>query len=167
MGVITDGCGDLTRPAWGHRQTKGRHAMQRVQSPQRTMLWSQLRSAGLFAVRYGIGGAIIVAGVVVLAVVPGDQGAYGFASALGAGSAVLLLNLLYRVSVNSERDRDREEEARRYLDEHGHWPADDEKEQVSWRQWTLPAGVITAEEEERERRGAPARGTGTSVLQPQ
>lgn len=140
--------------------------MQRDQSPQRTALpTAPLRSAGLFAVRYGIGGGIIVAGLVLLAVAPGDLGGYGFASALGAGLSVLLLNFLYRVSVSGERDREREEEARRYLDEHGHWPADDEKEPVSWRQWTLPAGVITAEQEERERRRIPGGATGKSVLQ--
>lgn len=74
-----------------------------------------------FAVRYGIGGAIVLAGVVVLALVPGELGAYGFASAIGAGLSVLLLNLLFRISVSGDRDREREEEARRYFDQHGVW----------------------------------------------
>jgi hypothetical protein len=35
---------------------------------------------------------------------------------------VLLLNLLFRMGVEGDRDREREEAARRYFDEHGHWP---------------------------------------------
>lgn len=119
------------------------------------------RSAGLLAVRYGIGSAIMLAGVVILLAVPGDLGAYGFASAMGAAMSVLLLNLLYRMSVSSERDREREEEARRYFDENGVWPDDEEEARVPWRQWTLPPGVLTAEDEDRERRRA--RGAPTPV----
>ena len=83
------------------------------------------RSAGLFAVRYGIGAVMVLAGVVALIVIRGEMGAFGFASAIGAGLSVVLLNLLYRLSVSSEREREREEEARRYLDEHGVWPDDE------------------------------------------
>jgi len=35
---------------------------------------------------------------------------------------VWLMNWLYRVSVASNHDREREEEARRYYDVHGRWP---------------------------------------------
>lgn len=105
------------------------------------------RSAGLFAVRYGIGGVMVLAGIVVLAVVPGDLGAYGFASAIGAGLSVVLLNLLYRLSVSGDREREREEEARRYLDEHGFWPDDEETPQrPSTRRWILPRGVVLPEQ---------------------
>ena len=41
---------------------------------------------------------------------------------LTAATAVLLLNVLYRIGVQGDRERDREEEARRYFDEHGRWP---------------------------------------------
>ena len=84
------------------------------------------RSAGLFAIRYGIGGAMVLGGIVLLIAVGGDLGAYGFASAVGAGLSVLLLNLLFRMSVSGDRERDREEQARRYFDEHGVWPDDKE-----------------------------------------
>jgi hypothetical protein len=30
--------------------------------------------------------------------------------------------VLYRIGVAGDRDRDREEEARRFFDEHGRWP---------------------------------------------
>ena len=102
--------------------------MPHIQSPEYTTSSSiTWRSAGLFAVRYGIGAVMVLAGVVALIVVPGEMGAHGFASAIGAGLSVVLINLLYRLSVSGDRDREREEEARRYLDEHGVWP-DDEPE---------------------------------------
>jgi hypothetical protein len=41
---------------------------------------------------------------------------------ISAATAVLLLNVLYRIGVQGDRERDREEEARRYFDEHGRWP---------------------------------------------
>jgi hypothetical protein len=111
------------------------------------------RSAGLFAVRYGLGGAMIVGGIVALIAVGGELGAYGFASAVGAGLSVLLLNLLYRMSVSGDRDRDREEEARRHFDAHGVWPDDEEAPtRATGRRWTLPAGAVTPEQEEHERR---------------
>jgi len=50
---------------------------------------------------------------------------------LSAASAVLLLNVLYRMGVEGDRERDREEEARRFFDEHGRWP--DEPESASRR----------------------------------
>ena len=94
---------------------------------------------------------MVLAGIVVLPVVGGDLGWYGFASAIGAGLSVVLLNMLYRISVSDQRDREREEAARRYLDEHGTWPDDEHKEPVSGRQWTLPRGVMTREREEDAR----------------
>ena len=39
-----------------------------------------------------------------------------------AGLSVWLLNLLYRVGVKGDRERDAEDRARAYFDEHGHWP---------------------------------------------
>jgi len=35
---------------------------------------------------------------------------------------VLLLNVLYRIGVEGDKERDREEEAREYFDQHGRWP---------------------------------------------
>jgi hypothetical protein len=128
-----------------------------------TAFW---RSAGLFAVRYGIGAALILAGVVVLLAVEGDLGAYGFASGAGAGLAVLLLNLLYRMSVSGDRDREHEEAARRYFDEHGVWPDDEEApERVSGRRWTLPRGAVTAEQEERDGKFPGRRRVDTTISQ--
>jgi hypothetical protein len=95
---------------------------------------------------------MILAGIVVLIVVGGDLGAYGLASGVGAGLSVLLLNLLYRMSVSGDRDRAREEAARRHFDAYGVWPEDEEpRKRVSGPRWRLPEGTVTLEQEERER----------------
>ena len=73
----------------------------------------------LAAIRYGIPAALIIAGVVVGAVADSVAGAALFFS---AGSAVLLLNVLYRIGVQGDKERDREDEARAYFDKHGRWP---------------------------------------------
>ena len=44
---------------------------------------------------------------------------------VGAGLALLLLNLLFRIGAEGDRERDDEQAAREYLATHGHWP--DEK----------------------------------------
>jgi hypothetical protein len=39
---------------------------------------------------------------------------------------VLLLNVLYRIGVQGDRERDTEQEARDFFDEHGRWPDEPE-----------------------------------------
>jgi hypothetical protein len=95
-------------------------------------------------VRYGIPAALVVAGFIVLAAVRGDTGLEGWALFTGAGLSVLLLNVLFRVGVEGEKDRAREDEARDYFDEHGEWPED---ERPRGRQWKLPPGVETLDDE--------------------
>ena len=96
------------------------------------------RSIGIFAVRYGIGAVMVVAGIVLLIAVPGT-GVDGFAMAVGGGLAVVMINFLFRLGVSGDEERVREEEARRYFDEHGEWPEDPPPKQ---RKWTLPAGTV-------------------------
>jgi hypothetical protein len=79
-------------------------------------------SLGLNAVRYGIPLALFVAGNVV-ALTSGRVGMAAGAMFVSAAIAVLLLNLLYRLGVEGDKERDREEAARRYFDEHGRWPS--------------------------------------------
>jgi hypothetical protein len=106
--------------------TRSKGTMQNAQQPSDETSWTHSwRSAGLAAVRYGIGGMMMLGGVVLLVVVGGDLGAYGFASAVGAGLSVMLLNLLYRIGVSGDYDREREEEARKHFDAHGVWPDDE------------------------------------------
>jgi hypothetical protein len=109
-------------------------------------------SVGLILVRYGIGALMVLAGIVMVAVNPGGLGVDGFAMAVGGGLSVLLINFLFRVSVSSNVDREREEDARRYFDDHGEWP---EEETRRGRRWTLAPGVMTAGDEGAE--GQPVR----------
>ena len=70
--------------------------------------------------------AIIVSGFVVAAVTGfSENGVEGGTLLVAAGLSVWLLNLLYRVGVQGDRERDEEDRARAYFDEHGHWPDDE------------------------------------------
>jgi hypothetical protein len=46
----------------------------------------------------------------------------GWAMCMGSAGAVLLLNLLFRYGAQGDSERENEESARAYFDEHGHWP---------------------------------------------
>ena len=70
------------------------------------------------AVRYGIPAVLFIAGMVVWA----TGGIAAGALFISAATAVLLLNVLFRIGVEGDKDRDREDEARRFFDEHGRWP---------------------------------------------
>jgi hypothetical protein len=75
----------------------------------------------LHAIRYGIPVALFIAGAVVMATAGGVGLAAG-ALFFSAGTAVLLLNVLHRIGVEGDRERDAEQEARDFFDEHGYWP---------------------------------------------
>jgi hypothetical protein len=75
----------------------------------------------LAAIRYGIPLVLLIAGIVVTATA-GNVGLAAGALFFSAASAVLLLNVLYRIGVEGDKERDREEAAREYFDQHGHWP---------------------------------------------
>jgi hypothetical protein len=106
-------------------------------------------SVGMLILRYGIGAVMVLAGIVMLIVDPSGLGVDGFAMAVGGGLSVLLINFLYRLGVSGDREREEEERARAYFDEHGEWPEEEEK--VRERKWRLAPGVQTLEEEEAER----------------
>jgi hypothetical protein len=77
---------------------------------------------------------IAVAGIVLIAIggtTPSLAVAHGGSGLSAIGICLLLvalivwmINWLFRMSIESNRDREREEEARRYFDEHGRWPDD-------------------------------------------
>jgi hypothetical protein len=79
----------------------------------------------MHAVRYGIPLVLLIVGVVVSATAGGVGLAAG-ALFFSAASAVLLLNVLYRIGVQGDRERDTEQEARDFFDEHGRWPDEPE-----------------------------------------
>jgi hypothetical protein len=67
--------------------------------------------------------AIIAGGVIVIVATGGSEtGVEGAAGIIGAGASVWLLNVIFRVGVQGERDRDAEDEARAFYGEHGYWP---------------------------------------------
>ncbi len=71
--------------------------------------------------RYVLPAAIILAGGVALLWGTEDS-FYGGVSLIGAGMSVWLISWAYRVGVNGDRDRDTEDQARRYFDRFGRWP---------------------------------------------
>jgi hypothetical protein len=76
----------------------------------------------MIAVRYVLPGVILLAGVVALLVSDTLTGLEGLAMGIGVAGSVLLLNVLYRIGVKGDLERDDEEAARVFYDEHGHWP---------------------------------------------
>jgi hypothetical protein len=67
--------------------------------------------------------AIIVGtGVLLWVISPSVDTAEGSAGIIGAGLSIWLLNILFRIGVKGDIERDEENAARHYFDEHGHWP---------------------------------------------
>jgi hypothetical protein len=79
----------------------------------------------MIAVRYVLPAAIFLAGVLALIFSDTINGLEGLAMGIGVALSVLLLNVLYRVGVKGDLERDDEEAARVYFDEHGRWPEDE------------------------------------------
>ncbi len=73
-------------------------------------------------VRWGLPGLVVAGGIILWAIDPSADRAEGAAAIVGAGLAIALLNLLFRVGVTGDRTREEEDEARAYFDRHGHWP---------------------------------------------
>ena len=76
----------------------------------------------IWFVRYGIGLLTVLAGVIWLIIDVGGFGAEGFFAFVGAGLSIILINVLFRLGVASDREREEHEEAWRYYERHGHWP---------------------------------------------
>jgi len=76
----------------------------------------------VFAVRYVLPGVLVVAGLVCLFVAPESTRLEGWAGFTGAGLSILLLNVLYRIGVVGDEERDTEQRQRDYFDRHGRWP---------------------------------------------
>ncbi|MEA2355304.1 MAG: hypothetical protein QOD61_1433 [Solirubrobacteraceae bacterium] len=81
-------------------------------------------SVALRLIRYGLPGAILLAGVILSIAVPGETGVDALVGLGGVAACVLLLNVLLRLGASGDRDRMREAAARAYYDEHGRWPDD-------------------------------------------
>ena len=75
----------------------------------------------LFGVRYVLPTAIVIGGVVVMAL-GSETDLEGGASIVSAGLAVYFLNWLFRIGARGDRERDEEDAAREYFARHGRWP---------------------------------------------
>jgi chromate transport protein ChrA len=80
---------------------------------------------GLRTVRYIVPAVLVVIGFVILFTAGESLRWEGWAMCVGAGLAILLLNVLYRYGASGDRERTAEDEARRYFSEHGRWPDED------------------------------------------
>lgn len=79
-----------------------------------------MRRLGLMGVRYGIPLVILIAGIVALAI-GGDAAGAGVVLC-GSAVMVLLLNVLFRLSIVSNKEREQEEQAREQFEQRGRWP---------------------------------------------
>lgn len=106
----------------------------------------------MLAVRYLLPAALVLVGLGCAVFMDWPRGAEAFSLFAGAGLSILLLNLLFRIGVRGDSERDTEESAREYFDEHGRWPGEAEPE--GERKWNLPPNIATPESEaaaQRER----------------
>jgi hypothetical protein len=78
----------------------------------------------MIGVRYILPAVVALIGLVILIFDQSLIGLEGFVLFVGAAGSILLLNVLHRIGVSGDAERDREEDARAYFDEHGHWPDD-------------------------------------------
>ncbi|GAC1438438.1 MAG: hypothetical protein NVSMB51_14310 [Solirubrobacteraceae bacterium] len=74
----------------------------------------------LFAVRYVLPGAAVLAGLVVLGL-GGGSALDGGLSLITAGAAIYLMNWFYRTSID-EPERQQEIRAREFYSRYGFWP---------------------------------------------
>lgn len=81
-----------------------------------------MRRVGLLSVRYGLPLAMVVAGIVCLVV--GGTAAGAGVVLIGSAGIVLLINVLFRLSIVSNREREQEERAREQFERTGHWPGE-------------------------------------------
>jgi hypothetical protein len=77
----------------------------------------------LAATRIWVPVVIAIAGVVGIVIGHGKSAAAGAGVGLVIVALIVwMINWMFRMSVDSNRERDREEEAREYFDRHGRWP---------------------------------------------
>jgi hypothetical protein len=75
-------------------------------------------------IRYGLPATLIVIGFVLLFTVEGNLRWDGWALCVGAGLAIMLMNLLFRFGAQGDREREDEVAAREFYAEHGYWPGE-------------------------------------------
>ena len=78
----------------------------------------------MFAIRYVLPIGLVVLGIVLYVIDPKSAGVEGLTMSIGAALAVLVLNLLFRIGVHGDREREREVAAREHFVRHGRWPGE-------------------------------------------
>lgn len=81
-------------------------------------------SPTLILVRYVLPAVVVVGGVLAVIISPNLTSLEGAAGIIGAGLSIYLLNVLHRMGVKGDRERDAERDARAFFDAHGHWPGE-------------------------------------------
>lgn len=81
----------------------------------------KVEPALMFALRYVLPAVTVLGGIVVMAFGT-EIDLEGGAGIVSAGLAIYGMNWLYRASIEGDRVREREAEARAYFTAHGHWP---------------------------------------------
>lgn len=71
--------------------------------------------------RYVLPGAVVVAGLVVMAL-GGESNLEGGGGIVSAGLAIYFINWLFRTGAAGDEEREAEDRAREYFDLHGRWP---------------------------------------------
>jgi hypothetical protein len=80
----------------------------------------------LFAVRYVLPSLLCIAGLVLIVIEPHGATLHGGLGIIGAGLAAFLFSFFARISMTGDETRmKKEEDARAFFDEHGHWPDED------------------------------------------
>jgi hypothetical protein len=75
-------------------------------------------------VRYWLPGIVVLGGIAAIAFGPSDIRWEGGLGIVGAGVAIFMINVLYRLGASGDREREQEDRAREYFDRHGRWPDD-------------------------------------------
>jgi hypothetical protein len=75
----------------------------------------------LVAVRYGLPAMLVIVGIGFL-VAGGSAPTAAGLMFIGCAGVVIVANVLFRMGASGDADRQEEEAARRYFDQHGHWP---------------------------------------------
>jgi hypothetical protein len=77
----------------------------------------------IVVVRYALPAVIVLTGLILTIAGGSDTVVAAGVALIGVGMLVALLNVLMRLGIASSRDREREEEARRFFDRHRRWPS--------------------------------------------
>ncbi|MCW3038598.1 MAG: hypothetical protein JWM31_503 [Solirubrobacterales bacterium] len=73
--------------------------------------------------RWYLPAIVCLVGLVLIALAGASEDSLeGGAAIIGAGLSIWLMNILWRVGISGDDDRDDEQAAREYYDAHGRWP---------------------------------------------